>query len=150
MLSGAPPLGLLTADECKLTQSNRIFPRATVITAKKELRWVPFLGVMLMAGGNIFLDRSNPQMAVQSLKEAGETMKQRKTSVWIFPEGTRTIHQEPTMKPFKKGAFHVAVQSGLPIVPVVCENYWKLYRTGVFEGGTLKIKGILFNSIWTG
>jgi lysophosphatidate acyltransferase len=100
-----------------------------------------------MAGGNIALDRSNPQRAVQSLKEAGETMKRRKTSVWIFPEGTRTIHQEPTMKPFKKGAFHVAVQSGLPIVPVVCENYWRLYRTGLFESGTLKIKGILFNSI---
>jgi lysophosphatidate acyltransferase len=119
------------------------------MTGKKELQWVPFFGLFMMAGGNIFLDRRNPQIAVQSLREAGETMKRRKTSVWIFAEGTRTLQQEPTMKPFKKGAFHVAVQSGLPIVPVVCENYWRLYRPGVFESGTLKIKGMLFNFICT-
>jgi lysophosphatidate acyltransferase len=118
----------------------RIFPRATVISAKKELRWAPFLGLFMMAGGNIFLDRRNPQVAIASLKAAGETMKQKNLSLWVFPEGTRTLSKETDMKPFKKGAFHVAVQSGLPIVPVLCENYWKLYRQGVFGKGTLKIK----------
>ncbi|KAG8815845.1 1-acylglycerol-3-phosphate O-acyltransferase [Serendipita sp. 399] len=117
-----------------------IFPRATVISAKKELRWVPFLGLFMILGGTIFLDRRNPQVAIASLKEAGETMKRRNISLWMFPEGTRSLHEEPTMKPFKKGAFHVAVQSGLPIVPVVCENYWRLYRKDVFESGKLKIK----------
>ncbi|CAG8685272.1 6420_t:CDS:2, partial [Acaulospora colombiana] len=120
--------------------SYRIFPRATVISAKKELRWVPFLGLFMMAGGNIFLDRRNPQVAIKSLRTAGETMKRRKLSLWVFPEGTRTLNKETDMKPFKKGAFHVAVQSGLPLVPVLCENYWKIYHQDVFGKGTLKIK----------
>jgi lysophosphatidate acyltransferase len=96
----------------------------------------------MMAGGNIFLDRRNPQAAIASLSEAGETMKKRMTSLWLFPEGTRTSSEEPNLRPFKKGAFHLAVQSGLPIVPVVCENYWRLYRQDVFEEGVLKIKGM--------
>ena len=43
--------------------------------------------------------------------------------------------------PFKKGAFHTAVQAGIPVTPVVCENYWRLYHKGHFEGGVLKIRG---------
>lgn len=43
--------------------------------------------------------------------------------------------------PFKKGAFHTAVQAGVPVTPVVCENYWRLYRKGHFESGVLKIRG---------
>ncbi|KIM21945.1 hypothetical protein M408DRAFT_333156 [Serendipita vermifera MAFF 305830] len=117
-----------------------IFPRATVMSAKKELRWVPFLGLFMIAGGTIFLDRRNPQVAIASLQAAGEHMKKRGLGLWMFPEGTRTLSEEPNLKPFKKGAFHLAVQSGLPIVPVVCENYWKIYRKGVFDGGVLKIK----------
>lgn len=111
------------------------------MSAKKELKWVPFLGLFMISGGTIFLDRRNPQVAIASLQAAGEHMKKRSLSLWMFPEGTRTLSEEPSLKPFKKGAFHLAVQSGLPIVPVVCENYWKLYRQGVFEGGVLKIKG---------
>jgi lysophosphatidate acyltransferase len=94
----------------------------------------------MISGGTIFLDRRNPQVAIASLKAAGENIKRRGLSLWMFPEGTRTLREEPTLKPFKKGAFHLAVQSGVPIVPVVCENYWRLYRTGVFESGVLKIK----------
>ena len=73
-------------------------------------------------------------------------MKRQGLSLWMFPEGTRTLQEEPGMKPFKKGGFHLAVQSGIPIIPVVCENYWRLYRKGVFESGVLKIKG-WFNRI---
>ena len=43
--------------------------------------------------------------------------------------------------PFKKGAFHTAVQAGVPVTPVVCENYWRLYHKGHFESGVLKIRG---------
>lgn len=58
----------------------------------------------------------------------------------MFPEGTRTTFETPNMLPFKKGAFHLAIQAGVPIVPVVCENYWRLYRSGVFQPGELKVK----------
>jgi len=43
------------------------------------------------------------------------------------------------MLPFKKGAFHLAVQAQVPIVPIICQNYWHLYHAGVLEPGTLRI-----------
>lgn len=63
-------------------------------------------------------------------------------SLWIFPEGTRSSSAEPKLLPFKKGAFHLAVQAQVPIVPVVCENYHRLFdgRTRM-ERGRLRIKG---------
>lgn len=96
-----------------------------------------------MASGAVFVDRSNNARAVQSLKAAGDFMRKNTTSLWLFPEGTRSMRRHHDLLPFKKGAFHTAVQAGVPVIPVVCENYWKLYRKGHFEGGVLKIRGEL-------
>lgn len=68
-------------------------------------------------------------------------MKARRTSIFIFAEGTRHSEETPDLLPFKKGAFHLAQKAGVPIVPVVCENYWRLYHKGVFESGKLKVRG---------
>ncbi|CDO73829.1 hypothetical protein BN946_scf185015.g158 [Trametes cinnabarina] len=118
----------------------RIFPRRASIMAKKELQWSPLLGQFMTLSGAVFVDRGNNARAVRSLTAAGETMKQRHSSLWLFPEGTRSMRPYADMLPFKKGAFHTAIQAQVPIVPVVCENYWRLYRKGVFESGTLKVK----------
>ncbi|KAI5123380.1 hypothetical protein M0805_006088 [Coniferiporia weirii] len=118
----------------------RIFPTRASMTAKKELQWMPLLGQFMTLSGAVFIDRKNNSRAVQSVAAAGQTMKDRKTSLWVFPEGTRTNQEKPDLLPFKKGAFHLAVQSGVPITPVVCENYWRLYHKGVFESGKLKIR----------
>ena len=119
----------------------RIFPKRASIVAKKELQWVPLLGQYLSTSGAIFLDRTNNTNAVQSLAAAGQSMRTRGTSIWMFPEGTRSLSRENKLLPFKKGAFHLAVQAGVPIVPVVCENYSWLYGSGKLESGTLKIRG---------
>jgi len=118
----------------------RIFPHRASMIAKKELQWAPLLGQYLTASGAVFLDRSNNANAVKSLAEAGETMKTRGTSLWLFPEGTRSLKKENKLLPFKKGAFHLAVQAGVPIVPVVCENYSWLYGPGKLESGKLRIR----------
>ena len=95
----------------------------------------------MLFSGAIFVNRGNSKEAQKSLAEAGETMKRQHTSLWIFPEGTRSSQETSNLLPFKKGAFHLAVQAGLPIIPVVCENYWRLYRKGVLESGNLRIRG---------
>ena len=123
-------------DPCSI----RVFPRHSTIMAKKELRWSP-LGPFMGLAGALFVDRGNSASAIRSLEEAGETMKRRRTSLWIFPEGTRSSSERPTMLPLKKGGFHLAVQAQLPITPVVTENYWRIYHFGVFNGGTIKIRG---------
>ena len=116
-------------------------PKRAAMVAKKELQWVPLLGQFLTTSGAVFLDRSNNANAVISLAAAGQSMKTRGTSLWLFPEGTRSLSRENKLLPFKKGAFHLAVQAGVPIVPIVCENYSWLYGPGKLESGTLRIRG---------
>ena len=120
--------------------------RRMTIMAKKELQWMPFLGQFMALSGAVFVDRGNNAAAVRSLAAAGETIRTRRISLWMFPEGTRTLRPTHEMKTFKKGAFHMAVEAQIPVVPVICENYWQLYRKGVFEEGTLKVKGACHNS----
>lgn len=89
--------------------------------AKKELFRVPFLGWHLFFAGYIPLDRGNASSAKEAMNRAGEWIK-KKVSVLFFPEGTRS--ETGQMKPFKPGAFKLAQQEGVPVLPVV------LYGTG--------------------
>ncbi|KAL4247117.1 1-acyl-sn-glycerol-3-phosphate acyltransferase [Abortiporus biennis] len=118
----------------------RVFPKRGSIMAKKELKWAPLLGQFMTLSGAVFVDRGNNAQAVRSLTAAGEAMRNNNISLWLFPEGTRSMRPYNDMLPFKKGAFHTAVNAGVPILPVIVENYWKLYRKGVFEAGTIKVK----------
>ncbi|CAG8702386.1 13516_t:CDS:2, partial [Acaulospora colombiana] len=120
----------------------RAMPRRSVVLAKKSLKWVPFFGQYLYFSRAIFLDRQNNKDAVASLHTASQTLLEQNASLLVFPEGTRTLTAANTLNPFKKGAFHVAIEAGIPIIPVVFENQWKIYRPGVFEKGVCKIKGM--------
>jgi lysophosphatidate acyltransferase len=119
---------------------HRVFPHKTTIMAKHELKWTP-LGPFMALAGALFVNRGNSASAIKSLGDAGETMKRQGTSLWIFPEGTRSSSEVPSMRQFKKGGFHLAVQAGIPIIPIVTENYWRLYHSGLFSSGTLKVRG---------
>lgn len=91
--------------------------------------------------GAVFINRKNRKDAVAAMQQVGVDMKKKGVSLWIFPEGTRYSHEEPTLLPFKKGAFHLAIQAQAPIVLVVCENYNRLFDGQTrFDGGRLKIK----------
>jgi 1-acyl-sn-glycerol-3-phosphate acyltransferase len=70
--------------------------------------------------GNLLIDRSNPRSAKKQLDGARTILKEKNLNLAIFPEGTRSRNQE--ILPFKKGAFHIAVSLGFPILPVVCSN----------------------------
>jgi 1-acyl-sn-glycerol-3-phosphate acyltransferase len=82
---------------------------------KQELRKVPFIGIACEKLGHIFIDRSNRNAALASLNAARERIVNG-TSVFFFPEGTRNPTGEPL--PFKKGAFRMALDLGLPILPI--------------------------------
>ena len=70
-------------------------------------------------------------------------MRELRQNVFIFPEGTRSYAREPVMLPFKKGAFHLAIQAGVDVCPVVAENYSRVLdvRAKRFVGGTIRVKG---------
>ncbi|KAJ9110506.1 hypothetical protein QFC22_006727 [Naganishia vaughanmartiniae] len=93
----------------------RIFPKRASIMAKRELKWMPLLGWFMSLSGAVFVDRKNNKDAVKAMNAAGEAMKRQGVSLWIFPEGTRSSKPEPGLLPFKKGAFHLAIQVLPPI-----------------------------------
>ncbi len=82
---------------------------------KQEIRKVPFLGYACYRVGHVYIDRKNQAAAIQSLEAAKERVHSG-TSVLFFPEGTRT--SSSALKPFKKGAFKMALDLGLPILPI--------------------------------
>jgi len=98
----------------------KLLRKDAVGIAKKEIKNMPFIGQVLSAsGGVIFIDRKNKEKAIEAMKPAVTALKNG-TSVIIFPEGTRSFSY--ALGPFKKGGFHLAMQAGVPIVPIVIEN----------------------------
>ncbi len=84
--------------------------------AKRELLDIPVFGWALRRAGHIIIDRSNPEQAVASLRAARAQMETG-VSVMIFPEGTREGHDHELL-PLKKGGFMLAIETGVPIVPI--------------------------------
>jgi 1-acyl-sn-glycerol-3-phosphate acyltransferase len=82
---------------------------------KKELRKIPGLGYASATVGHIFIDRSNTRKAMESLNQARKRLKNG-TSVVMFPEGTRS--KSGQLLPFKRGAFKMAMDLELPMLPV--------------------------------
>lgn len=97
----------------------KLLRRDVTGVGKKELLWVPLLGPMFQAAGVIFIDRSNRAKAIKALEPAVKALREG-MSLAIAPEGTRS--PTPRLGPFKKGAFHIAMQAGVPIVPIVFRN----------------------------
>ncbi|CAO3640662.1 unnamed protein product [Cunninghamella blakesleeana] len=119
-----------------------VFPKATAVVAKKALKYYPFLGWYMILSNAIFLDRKNRDSAVKEARQAAQDIHRKKTSVWLFPEGTRGRSSEIDLLPFKKGAFYMAVQAGVPVVPIVFANYQNVYSSKgkKFVPGNVKIK----------
>ncbi len=108
------------------------------LVAKKELLKVPILGVGMGFVNIIAIDRTNAEKALQSMKKAREVMDEG-YSFGVFTEGTRALPGE--LLPFKKGAFHLALQTDAPIIPVAIKNTdWMMgKKTGIAYGGTIEM-----------
>ncbi|KAF9143608.1 1-acylglycerol-3-phosphate O-acyltransferase [Linnemannia schmuckeri] len=120
----------------------RVFPKHCVVMAKKELQYFPFLGIFMTLSNAIFIDRKNHKKAIESTTQAVTNMKKHNSGIWIFPEGTRSRLETAYLLPFKKGAFHLAIQSQQPIMPIVAAGYSNIYDSASrsFPGGELEIR----------
>ncbi len=90
---------------------------------KQELRSVPILGLACELMGHVIVDRSNTESALASMERARERIKDD-MSVIFFAEGTRSRSGE--LKPFKKGAFRMAQELNLPILPITIHNTFEI------------------------
>jgi 1-acyl-sn-glycerol-3-phosphate acyltransferase len=108
------------------------------LIAKKEVLKVPVLGRGMAFIKFVTIDRSNPQRALETMEKVRETVDSG-YSFGVFAEGTRAMPGE--LLPFKKGAFHLAMQTGAAIIPVAIKNtdYLMGKKTGVLNPGTMEI-----------
>lgn len=83
--------------------------------AKRELFWIPFFGWALRAAGFVPVNRADREQAIASLSRAAGTLR-RGCSLVVFAEGTRS--PDGNLQTLKKGAFRLAQQAGVPMVPV--------------------------------
>ncbi|GAA1322399.1 HAD-IB family hydrolase [Pseudonocardia xinjiangensis] len=106
--------------------------------AKKEAATVPGFGLAFRLADVAFVDRTDPTAARAALEPAVQRLREG-ISLVIAPEGTRSI--TPALGPFKKGAFHVAMQAGVPIVPIVIRNAGELMWRGAstLREGTVQV-----------
>jgi putative phosphoserine phosphatase/1-acylglycerol-3-phosphate O-acyltransferase len=116
----------------------KLVRRGFTAVAKKEVERMPVLGQVFRMADVAFVERGDPGKAVAALQPVVEKLRGG-VSVVMAPEGTRST--TPQVGPFKKGAFHMAMQAGVPIVPVVVRNagelMWRNAKTT--QSGTLQI-----------
>ncbi|GAA5803667.1 hypothetical protein HPULCUR_009150 [Helicostylum pulchrum] len=119
-----------------------MFPKSTSVVSKKAIKYYPILGWFMTLSKSIFLDRTNREGAIKQARQAAEDIHRKKTSVFIFPEGTRSGVEKVDLLPFKKGAFYMATQAKVPIIPIVVANYKQIYDPNKkhFGYGSIKIK----------
>lgn len=105
--------------------------------AKVELSRVPVLGIAMRNSASIFIDRSDPRKSLASIQHAGRRIREG-NSVLLFAEGTRSF--TPQLQPFKKGAFVLAVEAGIPMVPITLLNSYQFMdeRRLVGRPGTIQ------------
>lgn len=119
------------------TVSGAVQP-GTVSVGKKSLKWIPFFGQMYWLTGNILIDRKNKNKAMNTIDTTARKIREKKLSVWLFPEGTRSYGRG--LLPFKTGAFRTAAKAGVPIVPICASNTHKAINLNRWNNGRMIIE----------
>ena len=117
----------------------RLLRRDIAGVGKKEIKKMPLIGKTLELAGTVFIDRENASSAIEAMQPLVDAMRNQGKSVVIAPEGTRSV--SPRLAPFKKGAFHLAIQAGVPMVPIVIHNAGDVAPKGdfVFRPATVEV-----------
>ncbi|KAE8582392.1 hypothetical protein XENTR_v10020102 [Xenopus tropicalis] len=117
-----------------------ILPDRCVQIAKKELMYAGSVGLITYLGGVIYINRKRTSDAKSIMAAVAQAMISDNLKVWIYPEGTR--NNSGDLLPFKKGAFHLALQAQVPIIPVVYSSLTSFYnqKKNLFTGGTVKVE----------
>lgn len=119
------------------TMSNAVRP-GTVSVGKKSLKWIPFFGQMYWLTGNILIDRTNTSKAMDTIAITANKIKNKKLSIWLFPEGTRSRGRG--LLPLKTGAFRTAINAGVPIVPICSSNQHGTIKLNRWNNGKIIIE----------
>ena len=116
------------------------FPFGLRFLTKRILFWIPVFGWYLWLAGYVSIDRGHHGRALAGIDRARRRIHRRRTTIVVFAEGTRT--RDGSVGRFKKGAFHLAIQTGVPIVPVsIRGSYDVLNRhSNRVRPGTIRVR----------
>lgn len=118
----------------------RLLRRDITGVGKREIRDMPVIGRVMEAAGVVLIDRKNTASAIEAMTPLVDAMRVEGKSVCLSPEGTRAV--TPHLAQFKKGAFHLAMQAGVPIVPIVIHNSSDVQPKGdmLYHPGTVEVE----------
>lgn len=113
-------------------------PRRTSVLVKKELWKIPILGRAFTIGEFVPVDRRNRESAIESIRRAGDVMRHG-ISMMVYPEGTRS--PDGRLLPFKKGPFHLAMETGIAVAPVTILGTAEIMPKGsaICKGGMVTL-----------
>ncbi len=117
-----------------------IAPYGTVAISKDTIVRYPIVGQIYYLSGSITIDRSNRESAIQGMKKLGDYVRAENLGIFMFPEGTRS--KDGRLSIFKKGFVHLAIATGLPIIPVVFSGAYQAWPSRTFKlvGGPMDIE----------
>lgn len=98
----------------------RLCPVGGCGVAKAEIRWVPMFGLAYWLSGHLLIDRGSSERAVGAFRALVPVIERHRLGVWLWPEGT--LSRDGALLPFKRGFVHLAIQTGLPVIPVVAHG----------------------------
>jgi 1-acyl-sn-glycerol-3-phosphate acyltransferase len=101
--------------------------RRIAIIAKQELFKIPLFGRAMRAGSFVAVNRAERRSAVESVSNAAHVL-QSGLGMLVFPEGTRSSNGK--LLPFKKGPFHLAMEAGVPVVPITIAGSYEAWPKG--------------------
>jgi putative phosphoserine phosphatase/1-acylglycerol-3-phosphate O-acyltransferase len=114
--------------------------------AKQEIRTNPLFGPAFAFAGVVFIDRADGAKAIAALAPAVQALREGR-SIAIAPEGTRS--RTPRLGRFKKGAFHLAMQAGVPIVPIVFLNTLDVLPRGALVMRPANVRAVVLPPVDT-
>jgi 1-acyl-sn-glycerol-3-phosphate acyltransferase len=117
-----------------------ISPPRPLAIGKRELKYIPLVNLLWWGLDFIRIDRSDPARARATLQGVAQAIRRGSRTLVIAPEGTRS--PDGTILPFKKGAFHIAIEAQVPICPVVVAGAFRLLPKGhfVIRPGTIRLR----------
>jgi 1-acyl-sn-glycerol-3-phosphate acyltransferase len=105
-----------------------LMPTASVAAIKKEALYYPGVGIALWCLGFLIIDRKSNTDSRKTLGKASVRLAKESLTVFIAPEGTRS--RDGLLLPLKRGGFHLAIDSGAPVIPVVIVDAFKKHPYG--------------------
>jgi 1-acyl-sn-glycerol-3-phosphate acyltransferase len=124
-------------DNLDLFVCGAVVPYRTVTIGKKSLKYLPLFGQLYWLAGNIFIDRKNSSKSAKTLDNSTIALQQENTSIWVFAEGTR--NKGKNILPFKSGAFRMAIEAQVPVIPICVSSYKQHLNLSQLNSGKVRI-----------